>query len=117
MLIATVGLFGVMSFLVTQRTREIGVRMALGATPACIVRMMLASAGRWTAVGILLMPLGLAGHVARVLRSLLFQAELLHDPMVIAAAAAVLGAVALGAAAGPARRAARLDPNRTLRQE
>ncbi len=114
-LIATVGLFGVMSFLVTQRTREIGVRLALGATPAGIVRMMLASAGRWTAVGILL---GAAGSLAaaRVLRSLLFQVAP-GDPMAIAAAAAVLGAVALAAAAGPARRAARLDPTRTLRQE
>ena len=115
MLIASVGLFGVMSFLVAQRTREIGVRMALGATPAAILRMTLASAGRWTAAGIVL---GVAGSLAaaRVLRTLLFQVTP-GDPVAIAAAGAVLCAVALAAAAIPARRAARVDPNLTLRQE
>jgi putative ABC transport system permease protein len=114
-LIASVGLFGVMSFLVAQRTREIGVRMALGATPAGILRMTLASTGRWTAAGLVL---GVAGSLAaaRVLRSLLFQVAP-GDPLAGAAAGAVLCAVALAAAAIPARRAARVDPNLTLRQE
>jgi hypothetical protein len=114
-LIAAVGLFGVMSFLVTQRTREIGVRMALGATPAAILRMTLASAGRWTLAGILL---GTAGSLAaaRVLRSLLFHVAP-WDPAALLAAAIGLCVVALGATAAPARRAAALDPNRTLREE
>jgi putative ABC transport system permease protein len=114
-LIASVGLFGVMSFLVAQRTREIGVRMALGATPARILRMTLASAGCWTAAGV---ALGIGGSVAaaRVLRSLLFQVTP-GDPASVAAAGALLCAIALAAAAVPARRAARVDPNVALRQE
>ncbi len=114
-MIAAVGLFGVMSFLVAQRTREIGVRMALGATPGRIVRMTLASAVRWTAAGILL---GAGGSLAaaRLLRSLLFQIEP-GDPVAVSAAIAVLCAVALVAAVAPARRASKLDPGLTLRQE
>jgi putative ABC transport system permease protein len=104
-----------MSFLVAQRTREIGVRTALGATPAGILRMTLASAGRWTAAGVVF---GIAGSLAaaRVLRSLLFQVAP-GDPVSVAAAGAVLCAVALAASAIPARRAARVDPNVALRQE
>jgi predicted permease len=114
-LIASVGLFGVMSFLVAQRTREIGVRMALGATPAGIVRMTLASAGRWTLAGVAL-GAGASFLAARVLQSLLFQVKP-GDPVTAAAAVAILCLVSLAATAGPARRAAHLDPNRTLRQE
>ena len=114
-LVAAVGLFGVMSFLVAQRTREIGVRMALGAAPARIVRMTLASAARWTAAGV---ALGAGGSLAaaRLLRSLLFQVQP-GDPAALGAAMAVLCSVALAAAAAPARRASRLDPIDTLRQE
>jgi putative ABC transport system permease protein len=114
-LIAAVGLFGVMSFLVAQRSREIGVRMALGATPLRILRMTLGTAARWTIAG---MVLGVAGSLAtgRLLRSLLFHVEP-RDPIALAAAIAVLCAVALAAAAAPARRAARLDPVHTLREE
>src|SRR5581483_3181014 len=70
-LIAAAGLFAVMSFLVAQRRREIGVRMALGATPARILRMTLGSAARWTIAGV---TMGAAGSLAaaRLLRSLLF---------------------------------------------
>ncbi len=113
--IAAVGLFGVMSFLVARRSREIGVRMALGATRGAILRLTLAAAGRWTAAGMLL---GAAGSLAaaRLLRSLLFQVQP-DDPVALGAAAGLLCVVALAAAAIPARRAAGLDPNRTLRQE
>ena len=114
-LIAAVGLFGVMSFLVAQRKREIGVRLALGATPARIVHMTLVSAVRWTAAGVVI---GAAGSLAtaRLLRSLLFQVQP-ADPMAISAAVALLCAVALAASAAPASHAARLDPVHTLRQE
>ncbi len=114
-LIAAVGLFGVMSFLVAQRSREVGVRMALGATPGDIVRMTLASAARWTAAGVVL---GAAGSfmAARLLRSLLFHVQP-DDPSATAAAVAVLCAVTLIAAAAPARRASKLDPMQTLREE
>jgi putative ABC transport system permease protein len=114
-LIAAVGLFGVMSFLVAQRKREIGVRLALGATPARIVRLTLSSAVRWTAAGLLI---GAIGSLAttRVLRSLLFQVQP-SDPTAFSAAAALLCAVAFAAAVMPARRASRLDPVHTLREE
>ncbi len=113
--IAAVGLFGVMSFLVAQRTREIGVRMALGATPGRILRMTLLSAARWTAAGIVM---GAGGSLAaaRLLRALLFQVQP-ADPAAAGAAAVLLCVVALVAAAVPARRAARLDPIQTLRHE
>ena len=113
--IASIGLFGVMSFLVTQRTREIGVRMALGATRGAILRLTLGSAARWTFAGILL---GAAGSFAatRILTSLLFHVTP-GDPTALAVAAAALCCVALAATAVPARRAASLDPNRTLREE
>ena len=114
-LIAAVGLFGVMSFLVAQREREIGVRMALGATPAGIVRMILASAARWTAAGVVLGSCGVLAAL-RLSRGLLFQVGP-GDPVVMGGVLAVLCAVALLAAAAPARRALRLDPVHTLRQE
>ena len=114
-LIAAVGLFGVMSFLMAQRAREVGVRMALGATPADIVRMTLASAGRWAAAGVIVGAFG-SFATARLLRSLLFHVEP-GDPAAIAAAVATLCAVTLIAAAAPARRASKVDPAITLRQD
>jgi len=114
-LIAAVGLFGMLSFLVARRTREIGVRVALGATPARILWMTLASAARWTLGGILLGAVGSLA-AARLLRSLLFHVPA-ADPAAIGGAVAVLCAVALFAAAAPARRAARVDPMVALREE
>jgi predicted permease len=113
--LAALGIFGVMSFLVAQRTREFGVRMALGATPAAILRAALAQAARWVAGGLVL---GAAGSAAATvwLRSMLFQVAP-FDPATVAMALAALAAVALLAAAGPARRAARLNPMATLREE
>lgn len=114
-LLAAIGLFGVLSFLVAQRRREIGVRVALGATPREIARLTLGFAARWTGMGIVA---GLSGAwaVARGLRSMLFGVEP-TDPRALAGAAVVLAMVALAAAAGPARRAARLDPMDSLREE
>lgn len=115
MLLAAIGLSGVMSFLVAQRRREIGVRMALGATPGSIVRLTLGFAARSTAAGLIIG--GAGAYVAtRWLRAQLFQV-VPGDPRPLAGAVAVLVLVALIAAAGPARRAARVDPMTTLRAE
>ncbi len=114
-LLAATGLFGMTAFLVTQRTREIGVRMALGATPERILRWALGHAARWTTAG-LLAGLGASLALARVLRALLFGVTP-GDPLTTGAALALLGAVALIAAGVPARRASRLDPMETLRAD
>ena len=114
-LLAAIGLSGVMSFLVAQRRREIGLRMALGATPGSIVRLTLGFAARSTAAGLIIG--GAGAYVAtRWLRAQLFQVAP-GDPRPLAGAVAVLVLVALIAAAGPARRAARVDPGTTLRAE
>ena len=114
-LLAAIGLSGVMSFLVAQRRREIGVRMALGATPGSIVRLTLGFAARSTAAGLVIG--GGGAYVAtRWLRAQLFQVAP-GDPRPLAGAVAVLVLVALIAAAGPARRAAQVDPMTTLRAE
>uniref|UniRef100_Q01Y15 Permease n=1 Tax=Solibacter usitatus (strain Ellin6076) TaxID=234267 RepID=Q01Y15_SOLUE len=113
--LAGVGLFGVMSFLVAQRRKEIGVRMALGATPADIVRLTLVFAARWTGAGMAAGALG-ALALTKWLRTLTFGISGV-DPGTLSAALAVLAIVGLVAAAAPARRAARLDPMTTLREE
>ena len=115
LLLAAIGLFGVMSFLVAQRRREIGVRMALGATPRAVVRHILGFAARWTASGLVVGALGAAG-ATRWLSSLLFQVQP-GDPWAFAGAVAVLAAVSFASAALPARRAAGVDPALTLREE
>jgi len=114
-LLAALGLFGVISFLVQQGRREIGVRMALGAAQGDVFRHVFGFAIRWTVAGV---AIGLAGALAAShgLRSMLFRVPP-NDPASLAAAAAALVAVAVIAAAGPAWRAARLDPARTLREE
>jgi predicted permease len=114
-LLAAVGLSGVMGFLVAQRRREIGVRMALGATPGGIVKLTLGFAARCTMAGVVM---GCAGAVVvtRWLRAQLFQVSA-GDLRPLVGAVALLALVALMAAAGPARRAARVDPAATLRAE
>jgi predicted permease len=115
LLLAAIGIYGVIAFLVGQRTREVGVRMALGATPTAVTRMFLRHAAGWTLAGV---AVGLAGSlaVARMLAKLLFQVNA-HDPWSMAAPPALLLGVALAAAWLPARRAASIDPVRTLREE
>jgi putative ABC transport system permease protein len=115
LLLAALGIYGVVSFFVLQRTQEIGVRMALGATPRSISRMVLLSLARWTASG---SALGLLGSWlgARFLQSLLFEVRA-HDPVPIASALVILLCVAFMAAWIPARRAGRVDPLVALRYE
>ncbi len=114
--LAAFGLYGVLGYLVAQRTREIGIRMALGATPAAVSRMVLGSAGRWLVCG-LVGGLALSMGVSRGLRSLLYGNVSEHDPAAWALSAAVLLVAALAAAWLPSRRAARVDPMVALRHE
>jgi predicted permease len=114
-LLAAIGIYGVVGFLVLQRTREIGVRMALGASPRGVLKMVLWSVARWTIGGAALGLLG-AWFCARLLQSLLFEVRE-HDPLLFGLALLVLLAVAFLAAWIPARRAMRIDPMVALRYE
>lgn len=101
-------------FLVAQRTQEIGVRMALGATPPAIARLVMLQAARWTiGAGI-----GTVAALCAVglLRSMLFQVSA-GDPLTLLAVVVVLSGVTLLGAWIPSRRAARIDPVEALRQE
>ncbi len=113
--LAAVGLYGVLAYTVALRTRELGVRMALGAAAADVRRLVLGQVGRLVLAGGVA---GLAGALAvgRAARALLYGLDG-HDPLAIAAAAAVLAAVALAAGYAPARRAARVSPTQALRHE
>ncbi|MBZ5593866.1 MAG: ABC transporter permease [Acidobacteriia bacterium] len=115
LLLAAIGLYGVISFLVAQRTQEIGVRMALGATPGAITRLVLVHAARWTAAGAVLGAVG-ALFAARLLQAMLYQVSE-EDPATMVAVVALLSGVALLAAWIPSRRAAHVDPVQALRQE
>jgi putative ABC transport system permease protein len=113
--LAAVGLFGVWSAAVSQRRREFGVRMALGARPVQVLGMVLGEALLTTAVGGAVGALA-AAALARLARSLLFGVSPL-DPVTFVATAAVLGLTVLLACALPALRAARVDPTGSLRSE
>ena len=113
--LALIGLYGLMGYVVGRREREIGIRGALGATPASIVRLMLRHAERLTGIGLLL---GLAASVVATggLADLLYETEP-RDPLALAGAAVVLGLAAMIAASAAARRAARVDPAIVLRAD
>jgi putative ABC transport system permease protein len=113
--LAALGIYGVVSFFVSQRTQEIGVRMALGATPQSILRMILLNVARWTAAGAVVGILG-SWLCARLLQSLLFGVGA-HDPKLLALSLLILLAVASFAAWLPARRATHVDPMVALRYE
>jgi putative ABC transport system permease protein len=107
------GLYGVMAYLVTQRTREIGVRMALGASRTQVLRLVLREAGSMTLLGI---GIGVAGALAltRFMATMLFGVSA-ADPLVYVSMALLLAFVALLAVAVPSSRATRIDPLAALR--
>ena len=115
LVLAAVGLFGVMSYIVAQRTTEIGIRIALGASREHVMGKMLLD-GMWPAVFGLVLGLAASVEAGRLMRDLLYEIKPL-DPAVLAAVAITLLMVAVFACVVPAWRASRLDPIRTLRTE
>jgi putative ABC transport system permease protein len=115
LILAAIGVYGVISYGVTQRTQEIGIRMALGARRADVVGMVVRHGAALAAIGLMV---GLAGALAlsRLIGSLLFQVSP-TDPPTFATGTVVLTTVAVLAAVLPARRAAQTDPMVALRNE
>jgi predicted permease len=113
--LAMIGIFGVLSYAVNQRMNELGIRIALGASPARILGMVLKQAGGLIAAGV---AIGLAGALAvtRLVANLLFHVQA-HDWTTYASAALLLATVGLAASMVPARRGARVDPMVALRWE
>ena len=114
-LLAAIGLYGVMSYSVARRTREIGIRMALGAERSSVLWLVLREVALMVLVGVAIgVPLAVA--LSRIVQSQLFALSA-NDPIALAGAAIVLVAVALVAGYLPARRATRIDPMLALRYE
>ena len=114
-LLAAIGLYGVMAYTVTRRTREIGIRLALGAGRASLLKLVLREVALLTVAGVAIaIPVALA--VTRLVRSELY-GIVPNDPLSIAAAAVVLASVALLAGYIPAEPATRVDPLTALRCE
>jgi len=113
--LSSVGIYGVISYIAGQRTREIGIRMALGAERSNVLGMVLGEAGKMTMFGVVI---GLAAALvlARVMASMLFRVST-YDPLTFLGVALLLMAVALVACYIPARRATRIDPMAALRYE
>jgi putative ABC transport system permease protein len=117
--IAAAGIYGIMAFSVSQRTQELGVRMALGADSRRILRMVLGQASVQTGVGVglgILITLGLAGAAGDGMQTVLFGVSAM-DPLTYAAVVALIAIVSLAATFIPARRATRVDPMTALRAE
>jgi putative ABC transport system permease protein len=115
MLLASIGLYGMIAYHVGQRTQEIGVRMALGATAGDVIRDVLARGGRFALIGIGI-GIVLAASLARLLKGLLLGVSP-FDPMTYAAVAGLLIAICLIASFVPARRATTVDPLIALRAD
>jgi ABC-type antimicrobial peptide transport system permease subunit len=113
--VASIGLYGVMSYLVSQRTREFAIRMAVGASRRAVLQLVLGQAAKLVGIGICL---GLAGAalLARLIASLLFGVTP-FDSATLASVSVLLALVALAASYIPARRAAKADPMDSLRYE
>ena len=115
LLMALIGLYGVISYAVTQRTQELGVRMALGAQPGEILRLVIAQGLRMAGIGAAA-GLAVALVVGRLLRDELFRVSA-FDPLTFAAMAALLISATALASYVPARKATRVDPMVALRYE
>jgi ABC-type lipoprotein release transport system permease subunit len=115
LLLAALGLYGLTSFVVAQRTREIAVRMALGATRESVLRLVLRQAGRLAAIGASV-GVALSVGISLALKSLLIGIQPI-DPVAFAGAALLLTSVLVAASWAPARRASKMDPMRALRAE
>jgi putative ABC transport system permease protein len=115
LLLSLVGIFGVISYVVSQRRPEIGIRIALGARASQVSRLIVGQAVRLAAIGIIV---GLAAALTatRVLQALLFETSP-TEPVVLAAVSALLLVLAALASYAPARRSARIDPAEVLRAE
>jgi ABC-type antimicrobial peptide transport system permease subunit len=114
-LLAAIGLYGVISYMVVQRTKEIGIRMAIGAERVDVLGLILREAGLLTVTG-LVIGAGLALGAAQAAKSLLYGLKP-RDPITLVAAVVVLSAVAAFASFWPAYRASKLDPLIALRYE
>jgi ABC-type antimicrobial peptide transport system permease subunit len=115
LVLAAAGIYGVLSYLVAERRREIGIRLALGAQPGNVGRLILGNGLRLTAIGLVLGVVAALGLV-RVMRSLLYEVEP-TDPASVAAVVAILLATAVVASWWPARRAMQVNPVTLLREE
>jgi putative ABC transport system permease protein len=115
LVLATVGLYGVMAFSVSRRTHEVGVRLALGAQPAQVVRLMFRQGARQLALGLFL-GFGLALALSRALELLLFRVDP-WDPQVFVLVLSSLAATGAAACLLPARRSARVDPSAALHHD
>jgi putative ABC transport system permease protein len=115
LVLACIGIYGVMAYAVAQRRQEIGVRMALGARRGDVLRMMMGLGVRLTLLGLFI---GLVGAFAltRLMASLLFEVNAMN-PLIFSIAAMALVAVAMAASYLPSRRAASIDPMQALRTE
>ena len=113
--LATLGIYGVLAYLVAQRTREIGIRVALGSSRASILRLVLREGFELVLIGLIL---GIIGAVSlrKVVATEIYGVRAL-DPLVLASVMALLAIVALAACVVPARRALRVDPIVALRSE
>ncbi len=115
LVLATVGIYGVASYVAALRTREIGVRIALGATRGAVRRLVLLH-GMWPIAGGIFVGLGLALYVSRAAEAFLLDISP-TDPPTFAVVTALLAVVGLAASYLPARRAASIDPVSALREE